>query len=240
MSEHHADDVLAEENRDESVASKHSGSQRTNSSSSSRNSHLSGLSDKDAAKMRTLRRRIRLNELECQLQEDQTADEQLRKLDEQARSARLKAEEVERQALREREALTSKLSRQRRVRIARQELCEAEAISAMLNNESSSSPSHPLMGTDDQSPPQSASSTPQPDMQQTSTSVSSSCSTCDISPRHSASTPMCFLLCLSSDSIWCPILDLTTGHSANTTLCFDLCLSWCPSECDLTRISGNQ
>ena len=71
------------------------------------------------------------------MQEDEATDKQLQIIDDQARMAHQKAQEIERQALREREDLTTKLSRQRRLCQAQQEFMEAEAISTMIDDSSS-------------------------------------------------------------------------------------------------------
>ncbi len=108
----------------------------SNHSDYSRISNTSALSDASSAKLRALHKRIKYEELQRQLEEDEAADKELQIIDDQARKARLQAEEIERNALRDRENLTKKLSRRRRLRIAQQEMVEAKAISTLVDDTS--------------------------------------------------------------------------------------------------------
>ena len=81
-----------------------------------------------------------------QIEEDQSADEELQRLDDEAYAARIhadeealaarrRAEEIERNAFRQRESLNTRLSRQRRLREVEQQLNEARLITAMVNSD---------------------------------------------------------------------------------------------------------
>ena len=95
-----------------------------------------------AAKLKENRQINTLIELTYQIKEDEETDAHLRKLDDSAYAARrqvedtrLRAEDLERNTLFEREALTSKLSRLRKLRRAEQNLQDAKLISYFLSQE---------------------------------------------------------------------------------------------------------
>ncbi|XP_038054692.1 uncharacterized protein LOC119726911 [Patiria miniata] len=116
------------------------GSHRTSSttshhSSRSSCSHISQLSDSQAAKLTAMRKQSQLQELQRQIAEDELYDTQLKEQDDRARAARMQLEEVERQGLRERETITMRLSRRRRLRQAELELRDAEAVKSFLQED---------------------------------------------------------------------------------------------------------
>ncbi|XP_033637433.1 uncharacterized protein LOC117298338 [Asterias rubens] len=112
----------------------------------SKSSFKSILSDSQSAKLKQQRKQAELEEMKRQIEEDQSADEELQRLDDEAYAARIhadeealaarrRAEEIERNAFRQRESLNTRLSRQRRLREVEQQLNEARLITAMVNSD---------------------------------------------------------------------------------------------------------
>ena len=123
-------------------SSRSSSSNLSRVSERSEASVLSQLSAFQAAKLKENRQINTLIELTYQIKEDEETDAHLRMLDDSAYAARrqvedtrLRAEDLERNTLFEREALTSKLSRLRKLRRAEQNLQDAKLISYFLSQE---------------------------------------------------------------------------------------------------------